>query len=135
MWRETSHDFLACRAKRRAVHVRDQVIHCEVIPARFQPPQDRSHIFIPLAGLDGAEKGVLENPIERKRRGIMEKVREPKLSTQTGGFGPLYRMPHGARRNVISVRSETGAGPRARIMTGSAAGHANGASLQLRMRG
>src|SRR5215204_3742656 len=64
MGRKALPQFVARGSERRTVAIGDQVIDGQVIPTRFEPPEHASQVIFTLLGINGAEQGVLENPIE-----------------------------------------------------------------------
>ena len=93
MRREARPDFVAVHAEGRAVLVRDEIVHSEVMSARLEPAQHRAHVVRAAVRLDGAETSVLEHPVELLMRFVREKISEAKLCSLVHAhqLRPLHR--------------------------------------------
>src|SRR6266566_1844615 len=77
---------------------------------------------------------MLEEPIEKEGRLVVQKIRQLKSGRKPGGMGALGSQLNGARRDVVPENLETSASPRPHIVTGAAARHAHHAPRQARVR-
>ena len=78
---------LAGRAEWRTVLLGNQVIHSQVLTSRAEPAQYGRKVIIAFTRVDCAEQRVLEEPIEKEGRIVMEKIRLRELGGEAGCSG------------------------------------------------
>src|SRR3954465_8116813 len=103
--------FFAGGSEWRAVLVRDQVIHSEIVSSRLEPLAQGPNIFLSLIRLDRAEERVFEDPVKWLLRRIMQKVTELKVCRQTGGLGFLGCQSDGAGSDIVAICIEARRSP------------------------
>src|SRR5262245_52048255 len=133
MRREPLPQLGASGAEGRTIPVGNQIVDGEILAMRLEPAQHGTNILIPLVGLYGTKKCVLENPIETRGSGVVEEISQAKPRPQAGGFGSFVCQSNRARRDVVPKRLEVGTCPSSNVMSSAASRHTNCAARQIRM--
>lgn len=102
--------------------------------AWFKPAQNGANIGLAFAGLDSTKESVLENAVETEWRRVTQEIGYGESGRELGGPGSLVRQTHRAWRNIVAKSAEVGLRPGSHVVAGPAAGHAYGASDQIRVR-
>src|ERR1035437_10029610 len=126
--------FRARRRPRRAVRAAVKIIHRQKISARLQPAQHGADVVIAFIRLDGAEQSMFKQPVKFLRRFVAQKIGELKRGGESGDFGFFLGQANSTWRNVETKSFKTGGGKSADVMAGAAAGNADCAARQLRVR-